>query len=109
VLADLKDQALVFGHLCLLPLSLGSLARATYGPLPLGVCNTIIEIGRFFMFGAFGAATFFNGAKFMLIYNHAWLNKYEDKAIIRACWLFSLFWSCSCIPTMWKVRFSKNS
>ena len=107
--ADVNNHALVLGHLCLLPLTLGSVARAIYGPLPLGLCNTIVEINRFFLFATFSAVIFLNGVKFMLIYNQAWLNELEDKSVIRASWLFSLFCSSSCIPTIWKVRFSINS
>ena len=109
MLADVKNLMLVLGHLCLLPLTLGSLARATYGPLPLAVYNSIVEISRIFLVGTFGAGIFLNAVKFMLIYNHTWLDKYEDKVVIRACWLFSLFWSCSCIPIIWKVIFSIKS
>ena len=89
VMSDVSACIPSFCHLWILPLSLGSLARATLGHLPRLAVILIIETFRLGFHLSIGAANASFIVQLVTIFNLSWINQFQDSKVIQVSQAFA--------------------
>ena len=87
------------------PLTLGAVAVALFGPLSYALVVVVLETSRFgciISLGAYNASVI---VQFITIFDHNWINSFEDRQVIFCSAICSVLQYGFYVPDLVTVRF----
>ena len=102
--SDVSALIPMFSHLMMAPLSLGSVAMASLGPLPRHLVVVVVEVTRLGATTTMGAMAASYLVQFITILNMNWINQYTDHHVIGACVACSFIPYAFYVPMLIKVK-----
>ena len=90
VQSDVSALISILSHVWMGPVILGAIAVALFGHLSYPMVVLVLEASRFGVIITYGAFNASYIVQLITIYDHSWINNYEDRRVILSSLLYSL-------------------